>query len=290
LIVFLNDISPEKVINTQPLPQPPQVTVEKPNFINTEEKALKPIFESPPLSSTRIAENFVTPTNAVIEIREKIAQATSGGMRFTSTPNVAPKNIVHKTIEADAHTDASDSSNLWNFNFDEVILSQCNRNTVAIPTNSQESIVIKELLYCLVGVAGDLIAPKTPNPTESALQFVVSKQIQESLRDMIMEIVPLANYYWQIQNFVQEKSKIESGQVLQAFCAALRGVLNDYFVSITQLETLHNKKRLNLHKLLYFVRPIMHTMEVLAQTLTEISQVLNSNILCLSAFLIFLYC
>jgi gamma-tubulin complex component 2 len=299
LLVFLNDIANDRQTSTasqqisQPQIQP--AIPDKPVLfeIKIEEKTtLKPIFESTPLSSTRITENSITPSNTVNEvsypvlqqsnltdesttfyqIKEKIALATSGGLRLSAGMTSTPASTLSQKLPQKSLPEIT-IKNLWNFNFEEIIPMQNNRSTVAIPAASQELIVMKELLYCLIGIPGSLIAPKPPSISTTALEFKVSDQLQESLRDMIMEILPLANYYWQIQTFIQEKSTMESGQVLQALCAAVRGIMTDYLMSITQLETLYNRKKLNLHKLLYFLRPIMHTMELLAQTLITISTV-----------------
>jgi gamma-tubulin complex component 2 len=105
---------------------------------------------------------------------------------------------------------------------------------------------------------------------EQVLEFEINAQVQPSLKDILLEMLPLANCFYQIQNFIEEAQRSESGQVLQALSAALRKLVNDYFDSISQLESMHNKHQLNLQKLLYFLRPVIHTMETIAMTIREL--------------------
>nr|XP_029725425.1 gamma-tubulin complex component 2 homolog isoform X1 [Aedes albopictus] len=227
------------------------------------------IFESPPLSSTRIvSDQQITPEN-VQEIKEKIVKATSGSAVNRSS-GIIPAALVPQTFEYMAKKGTIVS---WNFNYEELYPMQ-NKNVAAIPLSSQEPIVMKELLDCLVGVKGSLIVPKKNIRTVGLfpVEFEVSDQIEESLRDIVREILPLASHYSQVQDFIAASSSLESGQVLQALRAALQAIIKDYYLSITQLEDLFLKQALTFHKLLYFLRPVFHTMEVLAETVTAIRQ------------------
>ncbi|XP_055609732.1 gamma-tubulin complex component 2 homolog [Uranotaenia lowii] len=224
------------------------------------------MFESPPLSSTRIVTEQVTP-ETVKEIKEKIAQATLGSSFNRSTGSI-PAALVPQSFEYIAKKGSIVS---WNFNYEELYPMQ-NKNVAAIPLSSQEPIVLKELLNCLVGVKGSLITPKKPLNPITPLEFEVSDQIEESLKDIVREVLPVASHYSQVQDFIAASSSLESGQVLQALRAALHAVINDYYLSITQLENLFLKQQLTFHKLLYFLRPVFHTMEVLAETVTAIRQ------------------
>ncbi|XP_055619757.1 gamma-tubulin complex component 2 homolog isoform X2 [Toxorhynchites rutilus septentrionalis] len=226
------------------------------------------IFESPPLSSTRIVTEQVTP-ETVQEIKEKLVQATIGAVANRSSTSI-PATLVPQPYDF-VHKKGAILS--WNFFYDELYPMQ-NKNVTAIPLSSQEPIVLKELLDCLVGVKGSLISPKKTirNGGLNPVEFDVSDQIEESLKDIIREILPLASHYSQVQDFIAASSSLESGQLLQALRAALQSIINDYYLSITRLEDLFLKQQLTLHKLLYFLRPVFHTMEVLAETVTAIRQ------------------
>ncbi|XP_065082162.1 gamma-tubulin complex component 2 homolog isoform X2 [Ochlerotatus camptorhynchus] len=227
------------------------------------------LFETPPLSSTRIAvPEQITPEN-VQEIREKLVQAAIGSAANRSSGSI-PAALVPQTFDYMAKKGPIVS---WNFNYEELYPMQ-NKNVAAIPLSSQEPIVLKELLDCLMGVKGSLIAPKKTihSPGLYPVEFEVSDQIGESLKDMVREILPLASHYSQVQDFIAASSSLESGQVLQALRAALQTIINDYYLSITQLEELFLKQQLTFHKLLYLLRPVFHTMEVLAEIVTAIRQ------------------
>ena len=161
---------------------------------------------------------------------------------------------------------------------------------VGLPATAQERTVITELLGVLIGINGSLIVPKmktiaydTKNDytmlhqwTESKIsivEFELNEQIQESIRDILLDILPLANFYFQIQNFVETARAPESGQVLQALSAAISKLVTDYYGTVAQLELMHLKQELNLHKLLFYLRPIIQTME----TITKVCNMLVAH-------------
>ncbi|CAO1435353.1 unnamed protein product [Diamesa tonsa] len=259
-------------------------------------------FESPALCSTRIIDNNVLSSiDVVSEIKEKLAQATQQSQQntristntFRQSLNASGSNLKKNSVSTTTST--KNSITTWNFSFnDDLILpiqSKMPKTIVGLPASAQEKTIISELLYTLVGVNGTLIVPKLKtiaydtkedfgvsnriengNPSHSIVEFELNEQIQESIRDLLLEILPLANYYYQIQGFIETSRAAESGQVLQALSAALRKLINDYYTSITHLESLHLKHDLNLHKLLFFLRPIFQSMETIAQTVSMLQQ------------------
>lgn len=161
---------------------------------------------------------------------------------------------------------------------------------VGLPASAQERAIIKELLNTLIGVNGTLIVPSMKSIpynrkdeyslenqwAESKLkivEFELNEQIQESIRDMIQEILPLANYFFQIHNFIEVARAPESGQVLHALSGAISKLMSDYCGTIAQLETMHNKNELNLNKLQFYLRPVVQTME----TITKVCNMLQSQ-------------
>lgn len=185
-------------------------------------------------------------------------------------------------------------SSTWNFSFGEepIVPMQMKmpKPIVGLPATAQERAIISELLYTLIGVNGTLIVPKMktirygikddymmlPQSTDSKIsivEFELNDQIQESIRDILSDILPLANYFFQIQNFIEMARSPESGQVLQALAAAISKLVTDYYGTISQLEAMHLKQELNLHKLLFYLRPIIQTME----TITKVSNTLQAH-------------
>jgi gamma-tubulin complex component 2 len=181
----------------------------------------------------------------------------------------------------------------WTFSFaEEVILPfqmKMPKPIVGLPASAQERQIIHELLYTLVGINGSLIVPKLKiasyemkeeytnvnNWLESrsiAVEFDLSDQITDSIRDILKDILPLGNYYFKLQYFIESSRTPESGQVLQALSAALSKLIDDYYGTIAQLESMHLRGELNLHKLLFYLRPIIQTMETIARTCAKLQE------------------
>lgn len=266
------------------LPPPPQK-----GLIQTGPESVQKrvsLFESPPLSSTRIIPEQVTPEN-VQEIKEKLVQATSGaaGSRLSSSSSLPPGGIItphhpnqHYVALSRPYFEFSHKKApivAWNFNYDELYPLQSKTNVAAIPVASQEPIVLKELLNCLIGVKGTLIIPKKSTTSTDygapiPVEFQLSSQLTDSCRDMVIEILPLAANFACVQAFIEESSILEGGVVLQALRSVLKTIMTDYYLSIAQLDDLRCRKGLSMQRLLQFLKPVFPTMEELAATVSEI--------------------
>lgn len=99
--------------------------------------------------------------------------------------------------------------------------------------------------------------------------FKISEQIDISLREIVKDILPMASHYSIIQKFVQW-GRFVNNQIIQALSAALQDILDKYAESVIQLETEQMMHGLNLHKLIFFMRPNMQTMDVLARVIMKI--------------------
>ena len=175
----------------------------------------------------------------------------------------------------------------WTFSFggDDVILPfqmKMPKPIIGLPASEQEREIIRELLYTLIGVNGSLIVPKLKTVPfdlkedyslvntwienrSVAVEFDLNEQITDSIRDILKDILPLANYYFQAQYFIENTRGPSSGQVLQALSEALSKLIDDYYATIAQLESMHIRHELNLHKLLFYLRPIIQTMETVTR-------------------------
>uniref|UniRef100_A0A182JPY8 Gamma-tubulin complex component n=1 Tax=Anopheles christyi TaxID=43041 RepID=A0A182JPY8_9DIPT len=245
------------------------------------------LFESPPLSSTRIIPDQVTPEN-VQEIKEKLVQATSNAAsnRLSSSSSLPPGSIIathhhHHNYPSLSRPAGFEFSHRkapivsWNFNYDDLYPLQSKANVAAIPVASQEPIVLKEVLYCLIGIKGTLITPRKSSTTidpdgSLAVEFQLSNQLTESCRDMVVEVLPLAANYSAVQSFIESASIPEGGVVLQALRSVLKTIMTDYYLSIAQLDDLRCRRGLSMQRLIQFLKPVFPTMEELAATVTEI--------------------
>lgn len=140
-----------------------------------------------------------------------------------------------------------------------------------IPALSQESILIDDLLFCLLGFPGKYIIPEPLERPYDARTFQICNSIDGSLRDLVQQILPLASHYSVIARFIQEKRQCGWGRVNHALTAAMDTLRQDYQVFIAQLETQHRRHQLDLHKLWYYAQSTLFSMEMLAKIATTIS-------------------
>lgn len=70
-------------------------------------------------------------------------------------------------------------------------------------------------------------------------------------------------------SFIEEKSSFEYGQVNHALTAAMRTLMKEYLILVTQLEHLQRQDLLSLQKLWFYIQPTMRTMEILASIGTK---------------------
>ena len=70
--------------------------------------------------------------------------------------------------------------------------------------------------------------------------------------------------YGCLHSFTEERSSFEYGQVNHALTAAMRTLMKEYLILVTQLEHLHRQGLLSLQKLWFYIQPTMRTMEILA--------------------------
>lgn len=64
--------------------------------------------------------------------------------------------------------------------------------------------------------------------------------------------------------FIEEKSSFEYGQVNHALAAAMRTLVKEHLILVSQLEQLHRQGLLSLQKLWFYIQPAMRTMDILA--------------------------
>ncbi|XP_067638789.1 gamma-tubulin complex component 2 homolog isoform X2 [Eurosta solidaginis] len=231
----------------------------------------KDISTSTPLLSKKMFET-VTP-DSVSEIKERVVQAAAGGVPRTSQnnsiTNVVGEHSPTSSLFPACNKQRSDAH--WDFHtIDNLQFQQSNIS--AIPISSQETLLLYDLIYCLTGVRGSYITSEENVTSGNAggLKFKISDQMHSSLRDIAQEMLPLASYYTCVEEFIQNASFTECGQVLQAFSEALRSLIHDYYLLLAQLESELNTGNLTVHKMLFYVRPTLNTMEVLAEVVSDI--------------------
>ncbi|KAM6464385.1 gamma-tubulin complex component 2 [Liasis olivaceus] len=140
-----------------------------------------------------------------------------------------------------------------------------------LPLAAQESAVVEDLLYVLIGVDGRYITAQ-PLVGRENRTFLVDPNLDMSVKELVTRILPVAASYSIISRFVEEKSSFEYGQVNHALAAAMRTLVKEYMILITQLEHLQRQGLLSLQKLWFYIQPTMRTMEILASLATSIDK------------------
>uniref|UniRef100_A0A8D0L1T4 Gamma-tubulin complex component n=1 Tax=Sphenodon punctatus TaxID=8508 RepID=A0A8D0L1T4_SPHPU len=132
-----------------------------------------------------------------------------------------------------------------------------------LPLASQESTIVEDLLYVLIGVDGRYITAQ-PLIGRQNRAFLVDPNLDMSIKELVTRILPVAASYSTVTRFIEEKSSFEYGQVNHALAAAMRTLIKEYMILITQLEHLQRQGLLSLQKLWFYIQPTMRTMEILA--------------------------
>ncbi|XP_053440435.1 gamma-tubulin complex component 2 isoform X2 [Nycticebus coucang] len=132
-----------------------------------------------------------------------------------------------------------------------------------LPLASQEAAMVEDLLYVLVGVDGRYITAQ-PLTGRQSRTFLVDPNLDLSIRELVSRILPVAASYSTVTRFIEEKSSFEYGQVNHALAAAMRTLVKEYLILVTQLEQLHRQGLLSLQKLWFYIQPAMRTVDILA--------------------------
>ncbi|XP_052516602.1 gamma-tubulin complex component 2 isoform X4 [Budorcas taxicolor] len=140
-----------------------------------------------------------------------------------------------------------------------------------LPLASQEAAVVEDLLYVLVGVDGRYITAQ-PLTGRQSRTFLVDPNLDLSIRELVSRILPVAASYSTVTRFVEEKSSFEYGQVNHALAAAMRTLLKEYLILVTQLEQLQRQGLLSLQKLWFYIQPAMRTVDILASLATSVDK------------------
>uniref|UniRef100_A0A8C6NR89 Gamma-tubulin complex component n=1 Tax=Nothobranchius furzeri TaxID=105023 RepID=A0A8C6NR89_NOTFU len=140
-----------------------------------------------------------------------------------------------------------------------------------LPLSTQEQFVVEDLLFVLVGVDGRDITAQ-PVLGRQNRSFIVDATLDMSVKELVNRILPVASYYSTITRFIEEKSSFEYGQVNHALTAAMRTLMKEYLILVTQLEHLQRQGLLSLQKLWFYIQPTMRTMEILASIASSLDK------------------
>ncbi|XP_063077968.1 gamma-tubulin complex component 2 isoform X2 [Engraulis encrasicolus] len=140
-----------------------------------------------------------------------------------------------------------------------------------LPLTAQEQALVEDLLFVLIGVDGRDITAQ-PVLGRQSRSFIVDTSLDMSIKELVNRILPVASCYSTITRFTEERSSFEYGQVNHALTAAMRTLMKEYLILVTQLEHLHRQGLLSLQKLWFYIQPTMRTMEILASIATSVEK------------------
>ncbi|XP_043912715.1 gamma-tubulin complex component 2 [Protopterus annectens] len=137
--------------------------------------------------------------------------------------------------------------------------------------SAQEQTIVEDLLYVLIGVDGRYITAQIL-PGRQNCSFIVDPTLDMSMKELVNRILPVAASYSTVARFIEEKSSFEYGQVNHALAAAMRTLMKEYMILVTQLEHLQRQGLLSLQKLWFYIQSTMRTMEILASLATSVEK------------------
>lgn len=256
---------------SEPSPEVHQKNISKQTKSPADSLASKSDIISPGFSSTKINDDLVAvPLLNVADIKNRVVKAAIDGVSKYAQNSIVDSPQSAKSIFYDANV----KKNFWFYDdCDRTAQNSRTNSVLATPITDQERILLKEILYCLIGVPGTFIKSETVSQTGNPLPtmlFNISTEINTSLRDMANGILPLANYYSQVQRFILIVTSANSGQILQSLAATLRALTVDYYNTLVKLES--DITQMNLNRLHHCLRPSMKIMELLAEVVNEIAR------------------
>ncbi|CAI5704042.1 hypothetical protein KXD40_002413 [Peronospora effusa] len=167
------------------------------------------------------------------------------------------------------------------------------------PPSVQESTIVDDLLYVLLGVEGRYIKLVTETRDVDAAKRTRSFKFELDQPGMDPPLLTLASRclslgesYLKLTLYIEQFSRYEYGQVNHALCAALKTLVKEYKIMVGQLE--HQTRRSDsvpytIQKLWYNVQPSLRTLEMLSllvdacrktigggSLLTEIQRIMSS--------------
>lgn len=145
-------------------------------------------------------------------------------------------------------------------------------NFPVVPSCSQESIVVNDLISCMQGVSGRYVMAN-PLKKDEPRTFVVHESLDLCWKQFANNILPVAIYYSTLTRFVEEQFHFKYGKVNHALAACLLKIKNDYLGMVAKLEDQNRLGGLNLHRFYCQVQPYLFSFE----TIKNICEAINKR-------------
>lgn len=136
----------------------------------------------------------------------------------------------------------------------------------------QESAIIEDILFSCEGLSGKYIVPLVMENDISKREFKIDPSLDPSLKELTLRILPICSAYSTIIRFVESRSMYHYGMVNHALAAAIKSLMENYFILIAQLEHQNKTNHLSLQKLWYYLQPSMKTLNILVVLINRLNQ------------------
>lgn len=125
-----------------------------------------------------------------------MTKAASEGLSeiaYGHSNQLVPQNLYQPRRNASQSSKNSIShrtSCVWNFSDQDLFPVYKLGYLPSIPLNEQESMLVSELMHCMVGVRGTYIVPAEGSLSEDLgeVRFNISEKVDVSLRDMVNQV------------------------------------------------------------------------------------------------------
>ncbi|DBA91460.1 hypothetical protein WJX77_003506 [Trebouxia sp. C0004] len=128
----------------------------------------------------------------------------------------------------------------------------------------QEIVVLEDMLWGFMGFEGKYIKVNRARSSKGGVSFVMTGKLDAAVHELITRMLPICEHVVVIQRFVETRSAYEWGLACHAAAAAMRSVLQDWNLMVTQLEHQLRTGRLTLQALWYYCQPPLASLQLLA--------------------------
>lgn len=130
----------------------------------------------------------------------------------------------------------------------------------------QEAIIVEDLLYGFMGLGGQYLHFKFEENEQGRrdVRCTLVVELESSLQAKVAKVLSVCEDVVVLQRFIETRLPFESGVVSHAVAAAMRHMLDDWMLMVTQLESLLRTGRLTMQSLWYYIQAPLITLQLLA--------------------------
>lgn len=130
----------------------------------------------------------------------------------------------------------------------------------------QEGIILEDLLYGFMGLGGHYLQFQIEESVQKRrdIRCVLGVELDTSLQQKVLKVLSVCEDVVIMQRFIETRLPFESGVVSHAVASAMRNVLDDWMLMVTQLEALFRRGKLTMQSLWYYIQAPLGTLQIVA--------------------------